>query len=336
MTSRSRPLRLDGPLRLNEDALATVVVSGQIAHPIAAATPYRIGNDGHPRVLPGTGGIVLSHRIGDPCVGIAADHLEPGVTLHNNGREVVGPANGPNNALLTYACVGNPAEVSSGRCAGQKGLVTGKHGGINHVILDFPRRTLAALDIGDRVKIFSRGLGLELVDFPEVTVFNGDPGLFRRWPIRVRGGVIVAPVTHMVPARIMGSGLGKNTVWRGDYDIQLFDSTIRRRFRLDALRFGDMVAIADADAKYGPSHRSGHLTLGVVVHGDSTVSGHGPGVVVLMTGPAPSFRVTRDTSANLARYYDVGRLEPPSPREPIVQSFPARGARMAESVQKFR
>ena len=25
----------------------------------------------------------------------------------------------------------------------------------------------------------------------------------------------------MIPARLMGSGLGKSTAWRGDYDIQL-------------------------------------------------------------------------------------------------------------------
>jgi hypothetical protein len=55
---------------------------GQIAHPVGAGNPYRIGNDGVPRVLPATGGIVLNHRVGDRCVGLMGNHIEPGVALH--------------------------------------------------------------------------------------------------------------------------------------------------------------------------------------------------------------------------------------------------------------
>src|ERR1700722_14984953 len=95
-------------LRLNLRDLVMVAVEGQIANPVGRA-PYRIGHDGMPRVLPGTGGIVLNHRIGDRCVGLAGDHIEPGAALHNNSREIVGPRDGPNAALITYACVGNRA-----------------------------------------------------------------------------------------------------------------------------------------------------------------------------------------------------------------------------------
>ena len=49
----------------------------------------------------------------------------------------------------------------------------------------------------------------------------------------------------------MGSGLGMGSAARGDYDIQLFDRETVRRFRLDTLRFGDFVVIADADSRYG-------------------------------------------------------------------------------------
>ena len=73
--------------RLNLRDLVVVTVAGQIAHPVGRA-PYRIGYDGVPRVLPATGGIVLNHRIGDRCVGLAGDHIEPGAALHNNNREV--------------------------------------------------------------------------------------------------------------------------------------------------------------------------------------------------------------------------------------------------------
>lgn len=299
--------------RINADRLVAVSVMGQIAHPIGRGAPHRVGHDGVPRVLPGTGGIVLNQRIGDPCVGLAGDHIEPGVALHNNGREVVGPRDGPNNALITYACVGNLARVISGPCAGKTGVVTGKHGGINHVLVDFPTEVLLRLQIGDRVQIVSHGLGLRLLDHPRIEAMNCSPRLLRRWGLVERDGALHAPVTHLVPARLMGSGLGKNTAWRGDYDIQLADRATRERYRLGSLRFGDMVAIVSGDTRFGPSYRRGRITLGVIVHGDSTVSGHGPGVTALLSGPAALLRPVLASDANLARM--LGVREPAAPRE---------------------
>ncbi|HRD67775.1 MAG TPA: DUF4438 domain-containing protein [Candidatus Competibacter sp.] len=302
-------LRRNHP-RINQADLVMVVVAGQIAHPIGRTNLYRIGHDGVPRVLPATGGIVLNQRIGDRCVGLAGDHIEPGVTLHNNQREVVGPRNGPNQALLTYACVGNRAEVIGGPCRGQQGLVTGKHGGINHILVDFPPEVLGRLQIGDRVQIRSCGLGLSLLDHPEIKVFNCSPALLKRWGLREQDGALQAPVTHAIPAAIMGSGLGKNTVWGGDYDIQLFDDSIRERYRLGSLRFGDMVAIIHGDTRFGPIYRQGRTTIGVIVHGDSTVSGHGPGVTVLLSGPAQRLRPIYDPQANLAVIFNLRSLPP--------------------------
>lgn len=294
---------------INRDELVAVSVQGQIAHPVGRATPYRIGHDGVPRVLPGTGGIVLNRRIGDLCVGLAGDHIEPGVALHNNQREVVGPRDGPNNALLTYACVGNVARVISGPARGAQGLVTGKHGGVNHVLVDFPTEVLLRLQIGDRVQIVSHGLGLRLPGLPRIEALNCSPRLIARWGLQQRDGVLHVPVTHLVPSRLMGSGLGRNTAWRGDYDIQLADRATRERFRLGSLRFGDFVAILDADVRRGPSLRGGRTTIGVIVHGDSTVSGHGPGVTPLLTGPAALLRPRLSADANLARVMGV--------REPV-------------------
>ncbi len=315
-----------GRLRLNDDQLVMVSVLGRIAHPVGRGNPYRIGYDGVPRVLPGTGGIVLNHRIGDPCIGLAGDHVEPGVALHNNDREVVGPRDGPNTALLTYACVGNRAEVVSGRMQGAVGLVTGKHGGINHVLVDFPSRVLARLTIGDRIQIRSHGLGLGLPGVPEVEVLNAAPSLLRRWPVTIRDGRVRVPVTHLIPATMMGSGLGKNTAWRGDYDIQLADPELRRRHRLGSLRFGDMVAIADTDVRRGPSRRGGRITVGVVIHGDSTVSGHGPGVTALLTGPIERLAPYRDPAANLAAIFGVRTPAPPRQRLPLAGRNPRDSA----------
>jgi hypothetical protein len=309
------------PPRTNIRDLVMVSVAGQIAHPVAAANnPYRVGHDGVSRVLPGTGGIVLNRRIGDLCVGLAGDHIEPGVALHNNGREVVGPRNGPNNALITYACVGNRAVVVDGPCRGQRGLVTGKHGGVNHVLVDFPTSVLERLRIGDRIQIRSHGLGLRLPGFPHVEVLNASPILLRRWRLAVDEGRLRVPVTHLVPAAVMGSGLGKNSAWRGDYDIQLSDAGVRRRYRLGSLRFGDFVAIVGADTRHGPSYQASRVAVGVIVHGDSTVSGHGPGVTPLITGPATLFRLVHDTDANLAAVFGIRTPATPVNRAPLTRT----------------
>lgn len=306
-----------GP-RINRDQLVVSVVSGQIAHPVGRASPYRIGHDGVPRVLPGTGGITLNWRIGDPCIGLAGDHVEPGVALHNNGREVVGARNGPNLALITYACVGNRATVLSGAAAGRTGCVTGKHGGVDHVLVDFPTEVLQRLNIGDRIQVTSVGLGLRLLDHPGITVLNCSPALLARWGLTSASGRLRVPVTHRFPASLMGSGLGRNTAARGDYDIQLSDPQALRRFRLDRLRFGDLVCIERADARYGPSGRAGRRTIGVVVHSDSTVSGHGPGVTVLMTGPAAVIEPVPDARANIAAVLGVREPRPAVARRRLV------------------
>lgn len=303
--------------RMNLRDLVMVTVEGQIANPVGRS-PYRIGYDGVPRVLPATGGIVLNHRIGDRCVGLAGDHVEPGVALHNNGREVVGPRDGPNTALITYASVGNLARVVTGPCVGQRGLVTGKHGGVNHVLVDFTPQVLRRLRIGDRIQIYSCGLGSTLLDHPDITVLNASPDLLRRWRLTERDGTLQVPVTHLVPAAIMGSGLGKNTALRGDYDIQLADTDIRRRYRLGSLRFGDMVAIVQADNRFGPTFRQGWVTIGVIVHGDSTASGHGPGVTPLLSGPMQRLRPVHAPQANLAVIFGLRALPPARNYQPLA------------------
>jgi hypothetical protein len=310
--------RANGTLRTNAADLVMQAVIGEIGSPIGRTNPYRIGNDGVPRILPGPGGISINRRIGDRCVGLAADHIEPGVSLRNHQRNVGGAADGPNLALMTSACVGNLARVVTGQCRGATGLVTAKHGGVNHVLVDFDTATLGRLSIGDQVQVYSCGLGLALPDYPEVTLTNCAPSLLRRWSPMPRGRALELRVTHIVPAELIGSGRGQNTVARADFDIELFDRHVRQRYRLDTLRFGDLVCIGGADSRFGFSVRHGHLTFGVIAHSDSTVSGHGPGVVALMTGPASILRPVFDRDANIAALYRRRSLATPQHRLPIA------------------
>lgn len=310
--------RRAGEPRMNTPDLVIITVAGKVAHPTSRRAPYRIGQDGIPRVLPGTGGVVINRRVGDRCIGLAADHLEPGVSVRNDQRPVKGDKDGPNLALNTYACVGNTALVLDGPCRGSKGVVTGKHGGVNHVLVDFPTTVLKKLRIGDNVQIYAHGIGLRLPDYPGLSVYNCSPGLIQHWGLQASRSHLQVPVTHLLPAAIMGSGLGRDNAARGDYDIQLFDPVVRRQLRLDTLRFGDLVAILHADTRFGRAYHKGFMTIGIVVHGDSTVSGHGPGVVTLLTGEARYLQPIRDNNANLAAILKLRAPRPAAPHTPLI------------------
>jgi len=114
------------------------------------------------------------------------------------------------------------------------------------------------------------------------------------------GDKLEVPVTHVIPAAIMGSGLGANQTYSGDYDIQLFDEAARKEYGLDDLRLGDLVAILDADHSYGRIYRKGAVSVGIVVHTNCVTSGHGPGVTTLFTSSTGKIIPKIDSKANIA------------------------------------
>jgi len=260
---------------------------------------YDVGHDGVARVLPSVGGITLNVRVGDGAFAFVGDHIEPGVsTRHPDDRINVG--------YNVYASVGNTATVLSGDAKGARGIVTGKHGGIEHVMIDFPPEVMEKLALGDRIAVRSVGLGLELRDAGDIRIFNCDPDLLEKLAVPAPGGGLRVAVAKIVPAAIMGSGLGRPTVARGDYDIQAFDPVMVERYGLADLRFGDLVAIEDADHSYGRIYRSGAISIGVVAHGSSDIAGHGPGVTSLLTSPSGRIHVEVDRAANLAHLLGIG------------------------------
>jgi len=287
-------------MKTNAERLVMISVLGEITNPTIRAGGYRITHDGRPVVLPGVGGITYNLRVGDPAVGWAADHVEPGVSLRNLAKDKEYLPD-TNYGLNYLACVGNEARVASGDAKGARGVVTGKHGGIEHVLVDFPPEVLEKLQIGDKVQIKAYGVGLELLDHPQVRVMNLDPGLLEVLPLWEEDGHLVVGVTHVIPAAIMGSGLGADTCYRGDYDVQLFDEAMVEEYGLSDLRFGDLVAILDTDHSYGRVYKKGALSIGIVVHSDCVIAGHGPGVTTLFTSSQPGalgYRI--EPRANLA------------------------------------
>ena len=79
---RSAPRRADAP-RTNRESLVALAVSEQVASALvrggAASAATACASFGHR----GT----LNKRVGDRAVGLAADHVEPGVSVRNNDRE---------------------------------------------------------------------------------------------------------------------------------------------------------------------------------------------------------------------------------------------------------
>ena len=286
-------------LRTNVDQLVKISVTGEVASPVYGKEIYRISPEGHPAVLPGVGGITYNVRVGDSACNWEADHVEPCVSIENKESD---PrfAQGANTALNVFSCVGNEAVVASGDAKGAKGVVTGKHGGIEHVLVHLEGEVLEKLMIGDRVLVKAFGLGMKLLDFPDIRVMNMDPSFLRALNPRARGKRLEIPVAHTIPAKIMGSGLGANQTYSGDYDIQLFDEGTRKEYGLDDLRLGDIVAILDADHSYGRIFRKDAISVGIVVHTNCVSSGHGPGVTTLFTSSTGRILPKPDPKANIA------------------------------------
>jgi len=294
----STPAKPVKPVLDNRDLLVMQAAVGFIAAPGFSESPYDIDPFGKIHVLPGTGSITYNFRTGDSAVHIAGDHVEPAVTIEN-------PQDSDSNGLNTLACIGNKVRVIDGEAKGAEGFVIGKHGGAEHVMVDFPEpKILEKMVIGDKMQVQTIGVGLELKNVKDVKAMNISPYLLDCLTKAGMGvtddGKLRLQVTHRIPARIMGSGLGSEHVYRGDYDIQLFDEKTVKEFGLEDLRFGDIVAVIDADNSYGRIYREGAISIGVVSHSRSNVAGHGPGMTTLFSSPTGNFELFLTPGANLA------------------------------------
>jgi hypothetical protein len=281
----------------NRAQLIGVSVQGAISsptYPTLPASPYIIGADGRPALLPGPGGIVYNVRVGDSAFGWLADLVQPGVSIRNS-------QDGPNQALNVLACVGNVAVVVSGKAAGARGTVTGKSGRFaEHVIVDFPPGVLEQLAVEDRVLVRAYGRSLTLTDHPDVQLKSLSPRLLDAMEVRNDGpACLCVPVAAEVPAFLIGAGSGLQAE-SGSVQIQTDHREGLERHGLDRLRLGDIVAIRDYDTRFGPGYRQGAMTIGVVSHGDSPRAGYGPGVTALMTAVEGRIRPAAVNECNIA------------------------------------
>lgn len=291
-------------LKTNADKLIKLSVMGEISSPVVSKSIYRISADGNPVILPGVGGITYNLRVGDFACGWEADHVEPGVSVENKENDSRF-GNAANIAFNVFSCIGNLALVVSGDAKGSTGVVTGKHGGIEHVLVDFHLNTLEKMIPGDKILIKAIGVGLKLIDYPNIRIMNIDPKFLETLNLQKIKKKLQVPVTHIIPAAFMGSGLGKNHVYSGDYDLQMFDSKSIQKYGLDDLKLGDLVAITDADHSFGRIYRQGAISIGIVVHTNCITAGHGPGITSLMTSSLGEIVPKINGKANIANLMNL-------------------------------
>ncbi|MBP0981882.1 MAG: DUF4438 domain-containing protein [Oscillospiraceae bacterium] len=286
-------------LRDNREKLVMQSVMGRIHHPtVNSSGTLKTCHDGIARVLPSVGGITYNVKLGDCVFDKVCDHVEPGVSMSNpNDRE--------NGALVMLACIGNEAKVVSGEARGAKGFVTGFHGGIEHTLLWFSAEDMENMLPEDRILIKSYGQGLALDDYPEIMLTGIDPVLLDKLNITERDGKIVVPVAGIIPSYLMGAGQGMGTGHTGDFDLMTADWDEIVKNGLDKLRYGDIVLLQNCDNSYGRGYLTGAVSIGVVVHSDCTIMGHGPGISTIMTCKKPLIEGVLDKGANLADYMGV-------------------------------
>lgn len=279
-------------LRTNKESLVIQAVQGEMIHP-----NDNVNNtyDGGIKILPVCEAITYNVRVGDSAYGWEADHVEPSVTINNTKKD-------EQAALVKLSCIGNKAIVMDGKAEGAEGFVTGKHGGGWNVIIDFSKEDMENIAYGDKILIKSWGQGLKLLDYTEIKTMSIDPKLLDKLEIEERDGKIIVPVTAEIPSFLMGSGVAYNRTHSGDIDLITEDKEILKEYKLDKLRLGDFVLMRDTDHRFAHARMDGAVSIGVVIHGDSFIGGHGPGITPIMTCKRELIEGKYDNKANLIKY----------------------------------
>ncbi|MEM3699434.1 MAG: DUF4438 domain-containing protein [Candidatus Bathyarchaeia archaeon] len=283
-------------IETNKDKLLKIAALGEIINPWVMS--YASTWDGKTKMVIGMGGINYNIKIGDPCYGWASgDHVEPGVIIQ--GKEKRQPSA---CALANLACIGNEAVVVSGDAKGAKGMYIGRHAGAD-CICWFKDEDIQKLVIGDKVQVKTWGVGLKIKGFEDVKTNKLSPSLLEKMNIAIKDDKLEVPVVMEIPGYLMGSGIGFAPITEPiDYDIQTTCPEVVEELGLKKLRLGDVVALKDQACVYGRGHHRGALTIGVIIHGFSDLSGHGPGVNPILSSLNGKITTRLDPNANIALY----------------------------------
>jgi hypothetical protein len=282
-------------IRTNADQLVEIAIAGAITPPAFKRGPFIPDNDGLSVVLPGMYGYVYNVRTGDPAFGWQGDHVEPGASIDSGDA-------GIHHALHYLVCIGNEAVVTSGEAAGAVGVVTGEHA---RNLVDFEPDVAAMLCVGDTIQIRAKGRGLKLLDHPGIELKKMSPELLDQMGLEDLGnGKLRVPVAMELPVRIMASGAELNSEYV-DQDLASVDRGLMAELGIDRMRLGDVIAIRHTDHRFGRSYREGYVAICLCIHGDSVMTGHGPGILTIMTGTEDTIEWVIDPQANIARYLGI-------------------------------
>jgi len=285
-------------IKTNKDKLLALAFQGQVA-PAQVVRTYQATWDGRAKMCIGVGGINYNLKTGMEVFGWAnGDRAEPGVATDGGGKDA------QKNGYRQKTGVGNSVQVTSGDAKGDYGTIIGKHGyrlpgNAQHVLVHFKDDTLDNLNIGDKIKVKARCIGLKIKGYDDVMIHSSSPELIED----VKGKLRV-PVALEVPAKIVGSGYGTQA-HSSHIDIQTCYPPDIKEYGLDRLRFGDIVALRDVGSDYGRHYYRGATTIGIVCSGPSELSGQGIGVTTILSNIEGKIEVVESKDANLVNILEL-------------------------------
>ena len=275
-------------LKTNEKKLIKMSIGGYVTQPSFKNPGYIPDNDGNSVILPGMYGVVNNVKVGDKAFGWNGDHIEPGVSIDSENVN-------EHFALHYLVCTGNKAIVRSGEAKGKTGIVTGEHA---RNLIHFEQNILEKICVGDQIDIITHGRGLKLLDFPEIEIKKIDPNLLKSMNFKVENKKLIVDVAIELPIKIMGSGAELNSEYV-DQDLMSGDRSLMKKLKIDQMKLGDLIIINHADHRWGRSYKKDHVSIALCIHGDSVMTGHGPGIMTIMTGTKKNLGWRINKKANL-------------------------------------
>ena len=275
-------------LKTNEKKLIKMSIGGYVTQPSFKNPGYIPDNDGNSVILPGMYGVVNNVKVGDKAFGWNGDHIEPGVSIDSENIN-------EHFALHYLVCTGNKAIVRSGEAKGKTGIVTGEHA---RNLIHFEQNILEKICVGDQIDIITHGRGLKLLDFPEIEIKKIDPNLLKSMNFKVLNKKLIVDVAIELPIKIMGSGAELNSEYV-DQDLMSGDRSLMKKLKIDQMKLGDLIVINHADHRWGRSYKKDHVSIALCIHGDSVMTGHGPGIMTIMTGTKKNLGWRINKKANL-------------------------------------
>lgn len=284
------------PVSTNKDKVLTLAVQAQIA-PAEPERSYATTWDGKPKMAIGIGGINYNLKIGDMVFGWAAgDRATVGVATVGKGEDRF------RSAWLNFASIGNEVKVLNGDAKGKIGVVIGKFE--RYVLVHFDDAVLEKLAIDNTIQAKACGIGLKIDGFDDVFIHGLDPKTLEKMGIRDVDGKLVVPVVKEIPAEIVGRGAGGSSL-SGNWHIQTCYPPDIKEYRLDELRFGDLVLLKDIQTDYGKGYFRGGATVGVVCSSPSDFSGLGIGVTPILSTRSGKIVARIDPAANIGTYLGI-------------------------------